>query len=167
MTDLNCDRLDQLLRDTNMRTYLEFEAAKLGTEAQLEDYAKGTLPETVLRALARDHLFIPFRDQPRWVPMQWSAVTHKHTGCLGAVEFQALGPPESSDRLMEDDALKIKALCFEASRHQWCIHSREVFRVEFRGHLATCTGCGAQTSRLSALVSVVWAVRTLSREFAL
>lgn len=183
MTDLSRDALDELLRTTNMRTWLEFEAAKLGTERQLQDYSKGKLPEGDLRRLARDHLFAPFRDMPRWVPMGWRDVTHKSIGCVGSATFEvsdAWRRVEGMANAMpfvealkhasipgDARARKIGELTIEAGRHQWCLRSGEGFSVAIRNHVATCTACGAREARLSALVSVEWASRTLSREFAL
>jgi hypothetical protein len=187
VTDLNRDELDELLRATNMRTWLEFEAARLGTPRQLEDYSKGRLGEGDLRRLARDHLFAPFRDLPRWAPMGWRDVTHKSIGCVGEVTFEVndvgdslMPSPEPRYRnssCADHDMVivcsctqrgrKIGELSIEAGRHQWLLRSGEGFSVAIRNHVATCTACGAREVRLSALVRVEWASRTLSREFAL
>lgn len=172
MTDLNRDELDELLRATNMRTWLEFEAARLGTPRQLEDYSKGRLGEGDLRRLAREHLFAPFRDLPRWTPMGWRDVTHVRAGCIGSVTFEAsnVGGAQIPDvALYRRTQLigAIGALSIEAGRHQWLLRSGEGFSVALRNHVATCTACGAREVRSSALVSVEWASRTLSREFAL
>lgn len=168
MTELSSEALEQLLRTTNMRTWLEFEAAKLGTERQLRDYSLGMLHESDLRRLARDHLFAPFRDMPRWSPMGARDVTHKSIGCVGYVEFEVTDVWLALDLAHRDSrARKIGELTIEAGRHQWLLRSGEGFSVAIRNHVATCTACGAREARKSALVSVEWASRTLSREFAL
>jgi hypothetical protein len=186
MTDLNRDELDELLRATNMRTWLEFEAARLGTPRQLEDYSKGRLGEGDLRRLAREHLFAPFRDLPRWTPMGWRDVTHVRAGCIGTVTFDVVADGDGymhgysrvpSSACANHDSVvvcsctqrgrKIGELTIEAGRHQWLLRSGEGFSVAVRNHIATCTACGAREVRLSSLVSVEWASRTLSREFAL
>src|SRR5579859_5566599 len=51
--------LDRHMHHMNLRTWLEQQAAELGTDVQRAAYARGRLSEGELRRLAREELFAP------------------------------------------------------------------------------------------------------------
>lgn len=153
--------VDLYLKHQNLRTWLEHEAVSLGTPGDRERYEAGTLAEAELRMLARQTLFAPLNDDrlDRWVPMPWSAVNHTSIGCIGRVTFQkheVTGP-----------ATLIRELAHQAERHEWLQRSGERFKIAIFQHTGTCCACGGQAAALSVHVSIAWAGRSLSREFAI
>lgn len=181
--------LDRHLHHTNLRTWLEHEAADRGTDVQRAAYARGQLSESELRRLAREALFAPLneavkaRSIARWVPMQWSAVEHEGLGCIGRVRFSQdvvspvawitprgivgaeLRPfvsPETNDSY--ERALE---LVQKASAHPWLERSHVAFQATVYRHTASCEVCIGRTDKLSLYVEVEWAGRTLTQEYAL
>jgi len=174
---------------------LEIYAILTGRPDQLERWEVGLLPQDELLALARTELFKPFDGLPRWnsrsgahnATIRWGDVRHKddcsfhkaksedwepyveRLKAQGAIRFEAT----PADELGADQwrALKeMTALANRASQHAWLTVTAaggEVFAVAPRAHTATCTMCAEEIYKASALVSVKWAGRLLSREYVL
>jgi hypothetical protein len=165
MTDT---RWNPLLRE------IETNAVKLGTADQKARWHAGVLPEDELLALARGELFKLFdvKDVPkgggilRWQMLKPDDVRHERDcRAVKAVEFTVT----SQVRLRRNEwfALnRITAIAAMASDHAW-LKGQPGFTVTTRCHLARCAACHAEIDGISALVSVSWAGRTLSREYAL
>lgn len=66
--------LETKMRSDNLRTWLELEALKEGTENQRERYAAGFLPEDELTHLARAILFKGFGEFRRWAGRDRTAI---------------------------------------------------------------------------------------------
>lgn len=153
------------LRHTNMTTWLEQEAAALGTVTQQDAYRAGRLSEAEIRQLARNALFAPFiaatelGELKRWSPMPWSAVEHKRSGCVGYVDFEkheVTGP-----------ATMLRELATLAEAHDWCRKTGARFKIVIFQRVGTCRACKGQAAFLTAHVSVAWAGRSLSLEYAI
>src|SRR5277367_1555304 len=80
------ETIDNYLRETNLKSHLEHEALKLGTDNQRERYAAGHLPQEELLALARESLFGSFKDIQRWKALGYAEVNHKGT-CRARIDI--------------------------------------------------------------------------------
>jgi len=153
----------------NLRTWLEGEVLRdHASENQRERYAAGVLPLDELANLARAVLFAPFAEAKRWSKLAAWNVRHApaHVVTQDLVTYEArIG---ALLRGPEWDALKrINAMLDRANEHPWLVRSGQRFALELRTHTATCSVCKKTCGQPSALVSVVWADRPLSREYAL
>jgi hypothetical protein len=115
--------------------------------------------------LARAEIFKPFDVFPRWEMLKPDQVRHE-LGCTGvkSVEFSTV----ERVRISRSEWIALKDITMQAKvagDHPWL--RGEPFSVTLRCHLATCTACHAETDAVSAVVSVSWAGRRLSREYAL
>lgn len=156
------------LQVDNLTTWMELEALTLGTDNQRERYHAQLLPEDELTQLARDELFKVFGDAPRWRALKKSEVQHYH--CLGAdgrhVEFETADVGELAHDEWENLKL-ITELAGMAQGHEWLSRSDGKVTVQSQSHWATCTTCEAEICRSSAKVSIAWAGRILTREYAI
>lgn len=151
-----------------------------GTENQRARYAEGLLPEDELLAIARAELFAPFNDIRPFRKMKPTECKHKSRLCHGRIEFET----RDAGELEHDDyeALKkIRELALVAERHDWIATSLKLVSADLgipdgdvrriavtpMTHWGTCVSCGQETWRSSARVSILWAGRVLSREYAL
>lgn len=156
----------------------ELEAVATGTPEQVRRYHAGLLPEDELLALARAELFAPFSLLRRWSngrDLRPGNVRHvKGCGAAAAggpfldraVTFETSAATEitAADHVQLE---AIRDLAHGASRHPWCQADKVAFQVEPRAHWGTCSSCGRETVKHTAIVSIVWAGRTLSREYSL
>ena len=145
---------------------MELDIVKLGSADQKERWHAGTLPEDELLSLARGVLFAPFNDIPRWQMLEPEEVHHtRDCRASKAVEFMVV----DRVRLTRSEWAtlnRISALTIVASDLAF-LQDVLAFEVKLRCHLARCSACHAEIDGMSALVSVSWAGRTLSREYAL
>lgn len=152
------------LRTSNLNLWLEHEALKLGTPSQNERYDAGDLSEDDLLDLARGELFRPFNQFTRWTPLKWQMVTHK-AGCAGRVE---LGHATLSDDYPSDTyGRMMEVVAMLAEYHPWCTKSGTTPNIEVRRHVAACPACKEKITNMSALITIPWAGRTLSKEYSL
>ncbi len=162
------------LAGNNLRTWLEIEALKLGTDSQRERWSHNVLPEQELLQLARAELFRGFEALERWSGRDrlhlLTRLRHSHRGepacsatsvSLSTEDVHELGP-EPWKRLKA-----IHAATLGVRNHPWIIRSLAEISVESRTHVARCAACGASSSRSSTKVSIAWAGRKLVREFVL
>jgi hypothetical protein len=177
------DPVSSLSRD-NLSTWLESEALRWGTASQRQRWDEGVLPEAELLDLAREQLFQVLERFRRWGKIRGTDVPHRPT-C--AMSFALAGSPGATEErsraaitfstisvtgLDHDEWLRSKAIiavASEASNHDWCRRQGAiaVFQTDLRTHTAKCAECDASYAAPSILVSVYWAGRTLSREYAL
>lgn len=182
--------LDTALRHDNLIVWLELEALRLGTDNQRERWAAKALPNDEIALLARVALFSPLEHFVRWQPIGLRQVPHKAPRGLamalnprpwdGVCPTKLEGGP-SLDESIEFDtrpeaelshseweiAKDIIDACGLASRHEWCRRQGVAFKIELRTHVGRCKACERSIKKPSILVSVQWAGRTLSREYAL
>lgn len=155
---------------------LEREAlAKRGTDNQRARYAAGFLPEDELLAIARAELFAPFNAFKPWHNrfLKPHAVKHRERTCRGTIAFETADADELTHDQWEVLA-QIKAAAEIAADHHWivrsCVHGGadvHKVRVDPLAHWATCEVCGAEEVRASVKVTIQWAGRLLTREYAL
>ncbi len=181
---------EALQTSDNHRAWQESRALERGTVSQRERHAAGVLPEQELLELARTELFRPFALFAKRTPMNFASIAHPRNGagiwkCLATP--RASGPVRDANELInwetkhgteltEREANTLKSINHasrEAERHPWLrppvlgIVSPEVVGVSPREHVGTCQVCSCTTYERSALVSIYWAGRTLSREYVL
>jgi hypothetical protein len=160
----------------NLIPWLEAQAVSMGDDNQRERHASGVLPEDELLHLARAELFRPFADLRRWsssgrsgVNLTASAVKHtkRCTAKDGTgVKFETCQAGE----LTHDEwrSLKtIQELAVAVDAHPWMRRAGAKVTIESQTHWATCARCEAEACRSSAKVSIQWAGRILTREYAL
>jgi hypothetical protein len=162
----------ELKRD-NLITWLESEALKHGTVNQRERWAAKLLPEDELTALARKEIFSPFESLKRWRNLSQReadlAIKHNDACQLQApVTFVSL---DDVDFLTADEwkVYKLVQACVDATMgaHSWCTDGGCEVSFKLGGHLATCTVCNKAIRFATAMVTVQWAGRTLTREYTL
>lgn len=178
----------------NLRAWQESQALMRGTQSQRERAATGTLPEQELLDLARNELFRPFSLFGKRTPMGFSDIKHPVSAggvwkCLnvprasgpvtdpaGLITWNTKNAPELDEKehgVLQ--ALNLRAQ--EVAAHPWlrqcspAAHTAarmpEVIGVSPREHVGTCTVCQNTTYERSALVTIYWAGRVLSREYVL
>ena len=150
---------------------LEHAAAKLGTENQRERYAAGMLPEDELLALARGELFKPFDGFKRWgkdTKVRAFDIRHR-SPCVLTRESDINFEVTQAGELTHDEWVVYKQIGEArdyASRHAWLAGISSVV-IEPLAHFATCPACDAESTRMSAKVTIEWAGRKLVREYVL
>ena len=179
----------------NFRAWQESQALLRGTSSQRSRWAAGSLPETELLDLARNELFRTFSFFMKRTPMGFSDIKHPTSAggiwtCLNVP--RASGPVSDPIQLItwntrlcpdltETEHALLQSLndkAREVATHPWlrqCSAAAqvagakmpEVIGVSPREHVGTCNICQRSTYERSALVSVYWAGRTLSREYVL
>lgn len=180
MTDIKNQHLpaklvvDQMRAD-NLRTWLELEALREGTENQRERYADRLLPEDELLALARTQMFASFVGLPRWATGKAREQMERNfphaSNCAGTAgpdryDFETAEATELEGN--EFAALKrVRAAVSIVQQHPWLTRSAGRVTVETVTHWVTCRHCKAEVCRSSAKVSIEWAGRVLVREYAL
>jgi len=143
------------------------------------------LPDEELLGIARTELFRPFglltkrrqmvfADIPHpvdvrgvWTCLQGTAIGGATKALADLVTWETATNP----RLTAPEyrtLLRIQEATAEIQRHPWMQGaSRETVSVEVREHRGACKKCGGMTFERSALVTVQWARRNLSREYVL
>jgi hypothetical protein len=162
------------LRADNIRTYLEHEAVKLGTEEQGKRYSQGRLPEEEILALARAALFAPFNAFERWSlshekPKMIRQVRHA-VGCVPEQrEYEHVVNSFATDltAVEEQNLAALRAGVEVAVMHPWIVNTGGSVAVSVLTHWISCTTCDGDYARTSAKVTVSWGERELVREYAL
>jgi len=163
------------LKRENLVTWLELRALELGTPNQMERWIAKLLPEDELTALARKEIFSGLDTFKRWknVSEEDADADIKHTGMCEAIDTR---PPLVFDTLPAyhmthdewDTMKKIQSIIdTTAKRHVWCADGGCTIKMKPQAHNATCARCNKGRSYATALVTVEWAGRTLTREYAL
>jgi len=162
--------VEQLHAD-NLRTMQELHAVETrGTASQLARWFGGCLPERELCDIARDELFKPFADLPLRRKMTRFDIHGVAASCplpdsvQWSVSSRPTLLPEQWERLEQ-----IRAAADTAAQHQWLRLSApaDVVQISVRSHSGVCGRCARVKVQQSALVTITWAGRTLSREYAL
>jgi hypothetical protein len=181
---------DAALSADNLRHWQESEAIQRGTTSQQERWLRGVLPESELLEVARGELFRQFGLFAKRTPMGFADIDHPRKAgiwtCLTVP--RASGPVTDASKLVtwatvhapdlrEREATTLRALN-EAARaaadHPWlqqgpqtAVLRPEVVGVSPREHRGVCQVCEHSVYERSALVSIYWAGRILSREYVL
>ena len=157
-----------------------------GTSDQRLRWITCLLPEEELLHIARAELFRPFGLLTKRRQMVFADIDHPKNAsgiwtCL-KVPICGIATSRSLSELVEwatvpnpsliegeyRTLLRIHAGTSELLRHPWMAGAgNDVVSVEVREHTATCKMCGRGTFERSALVTVQWAGRNLSREYVL
>jgi hypothetical protein len=171
------------LSDTNLRTWQEAEVVRTHcTTRQRLLWLRDSLPEVELLAIARDELFRPLAamvkrrrrsvaavEHPRGPGGIWICITAKTPVIRNVndmIQWSTTPHPDLSKP--QRDALdEIQEAASEISGHPWLWGIPSPVSVEPRLHEGACRMCQRKASDKSALVTVRWAGRTLSREYAL
>lgn len=169
--------MDKMKHD-NIRTWLEHEAIKLGTDRQREFYARGVLPEDELLQIVRAELFKVFGRFDRW------SLSHDKPKLVREIRHVVTCDPSDRDyeHFVEDDPIDTRrqmspaeeinfgALVAAAAAprvHPWLVRTGGTVKVEPVTHWFACTACEGETARSSAKVTITWGERELVREYAL
>ena len=165
--------LETRMRATNLHTWLELEALKLGRADQRERHAAGVLPEEELLALARGVLYAPLDGWTRWKNRDLHAREVRHKGSCESrhndVEYKTLGGAELP-AMDADTWNRLGELRHAVNRinvHPWLVKSHASATVEVTKHEARCVKCRAVAVRYTARVALPWAGRILVREYLL
>lgn len=169
----------------NLCAWQESEALRThGDASQRQRWLAGVLPESELLEVARRELFRSFVLLAKRRRMTFADIPHpKEAGiwtCLKMprdVRFIVRDSNDLVDWSTEPNPaltatehrtlLAIQEASQEAQRHPWLRKAREAAEVQIRGHRGVCKVCRREARDKSALVTVRWAGRTLSREYAL
>jgi len=184
-----------VLSGDNLRAWQELAALKAcGSPSQIRRWEGGTLPEDELLDMVRTTLFRPLGLFGRRTRMGFTAIDHPRTRgiatCLTVP--RASGPVKHPDELVawrtipnpaltdsEHRTLRaINEAAAEIRQHPWlqqCSPASlaagavmpELVGVAPREHEGQCKVCSRATFERSALVTVHWAGRNLSREYTL
>lgn len=187
--------LDERVHQENVRLWQEGEAVRLGTADQRARWDVGVLPDSELVALARGPLFaafaaIPTRkrmgpmaiahprgadhmptcmyvdsDLPEFSPGKEMRIAEPNTGQI-PVNWSTTPSPELT--VVEWHALAaVNAAVETTNKHPWLVVAPGGATLTTRLHKGECQRCKRQAAEAAALVTIVWAGRTLSREYAL
>lgn len=162
---------DKVSRIDHTRTWLELEALKLGTQSQRDRWRDNLLPEEEILKLARDELYKPLADIPRWTKthkLKPHDVRHMTDCALVAHTVQmSVEPAGALDENAYESLRRVRDAIKVALDHPWCQTADLGFAVLPRMHVAECLLCHAKEYRFSVLVTCKWADRILTREYAL
>ena len=174
------------MRVEERRMWQECQALSVGSSGQRERWASGYIPEAELLELARNELFGPFGLLTQRRKMVFAAIPHpkdergiwrcagQYLKTIGAsldelVEWSTTPHPDLS--AVEWVTLgRIRQAVSEVIKHPWMGRARrhtEEAGVHVREHKGICKRCGESARERSALVSIQWAGRVLSREYVL
>jgi hypothetical protein len=173
----------ELLHVDNLITWQETEAVRIGTSDQRERYIAGLLPDEELCRIARDALFVPFGDFALRKKMTVAAIGHPRRPdsqvwrCVApdmtegpslpipivwsTMPSSVLSPPEWRTLTEMNRAVN------EVNRHPWLVDAPAGATLSTRVHRGVCQRCQREAEQTAALVTIAWAGRTLSREYAL
>lgn len=155
------------------RSHQELEALKLGTYSQRQRMACGLLPESELLEIVRRELFRPFGMFPRRRKLTATSIPHPrlNTGgwrCSSSPRIIWLTTRDPSlDHDQWERLLKLEAGMDEIRNHPWLRKNADGCTLSVVEHRGICSECGQTAAQHSALVSLVWAERQLSREYLL
>lgn len=159
--------VDEMLQHDHHRLWQERQAAGVGKPNQLARYERGSLPEQELLALARNELFEPFAVPFRRRQRMTATDIHDDEPCTGEVIWSTIPNPRLTDRQWRTWR-HIEDTLADAMSHPWMyLSSREDGTAQMLEHRGSCPACMGHRAHQSALVSIVWAGRTLSREYLL
>lgn len=172
------DPLVDIGHEIDICQWQEREALALGSEAQRQLYASGELSEVDLTSLARNALFAPCAALRLRRQMPPTAIRHpvdsSATGRWTCAPDGRRLPVRWSTRqasvLTESElaALSVVEIAVaEINHNEWLIRGRQWATIQPRLHQGTCEACLQSAAETSVLISVPWAGRTLSREYAL
>jgi len=170
----------------NHRAWQEHQALRdRGTFDQRTRWCSCILPEDELLGIVRDELFRPFglltkrrqmvfADLPHpvdvrgiWECLRGTAAGRTSKSLADLVTWETAPSP----RLTAPEyrtLLRIQEATAEIQRHPWMQGtSGEAVSTEVREHRGICKKCGGMAFERSALVTIQWAGRNLSREYVL
>lgn len=169
------DLITNLHRD-NLSYWQESIAVdKHATPRQQSLWSKGALPDSELLDIARRELFqgltsfVKRRRLEVWhiphprTPLGWICADYLDAESM--VEWETREADPTTVEWMT--LLRIRQATYTLTEHPWLARSANPVTVDVREHCGTCNVCGRTVSNRSALVSVQWAGRTLSREYLL
>lgn len=156
------------LTRSNLDTWLEHQALKSATPRQRDMYGSGVLPQSELLSLARDELFAMFADVPRWRQLTYANVQHRD-GCRARVDIAGfeITPAELETEQGVNFAGLREACDALAVDHPWLVRQAVKPTLRVYGHCAVCTSCKQSVRKWSTRISIPWAGRDLTREYAL
>lgn len=156
------------VQEANLAYWQESEAIRHGTAREHQLWDQAALPDHDLTRIAREVLFAPFAPIRRRVRMGTNAVHAVTSPCTGPIGWASKPCPLTQLASWELETLgKVIEIAAQASEHPWLAPSIHNFSVEARQNVGICERCSRDASDTSALVSIQWAGRTLSREYAL
>lgn len=152
------------------------QALESGTDVHRQRWATGELSLADLLGLARGSLFAPFDGLKRWRPMTTSDIAHPIAGDGGwrcvdperPVPVKWTTSPTPVLNSTEWDALgRLETAVQQANAHPWLSPFGPAVTVATRLHRGTCQRCDRTAVGTSALVTIRFAGRDLTREYAL
>lgn len=150
---------------------------RMATPEQRERWVHGTLPVVDLLHLARTELFRVFAGFVKRQALQPWDIPHPRTGGGWAcatygedldtkVQWQTREAEPTTLEWMT--LMRIRSVATGlATTHPWLAQTESPVTVNPREHRGVCQVCGRDVSHRSALMSIQWAGRTLSREYLL
>lgn len=161
----------------NLRTWLELEVLKLGTADQRRLHMECGISEDELTGLARHELFKELHGERRWagrdrVDLVARNVSHvyKPGDDLDAVHDGYDFESAEVDVLTVAELRtlrRLEAFAEKTRRHPWVAPGGGGVTITTTSHWATCRVCLAEHCRSSAKITIEWAGRLLTREYAL
>lgn len=173
----------ELLRRDNLVTWQEMEAVRLGTEDQRERYGAGALPDEELCRIARSVLFTAFDGFLPRKKLTASAIGHPRRqdsqvwlcATPGAADHSAFPIPVTWSTMPSPvltpsewvTLTRMNRAVNDTNRHPWLVDAPISATIATRIHKGVCQRCQREAAQASALVTIAWAGRTLSREYVL
>lgn len=153
-----------------------------GSVLQLEAWQAEALPEAILCAMAREVTFAAFERRPRWANISAATadvcIVHATT-CLAnsdpTIAFKTVPLDPMRSAMSADMRATPVPMAWSLSNSQR-IELRSMLALvaaipgssaAVRSHMAACTRCGGVMSSPTVLITIEWAGRSLSREYAL
>lgn len=158
--------LTDSMRTANLNGWLEGEVIAMLTYGQHARMRRGEDMEAEILHAARAELYKAI-DAPRWKPIKWSEVKHAET-CKSSTGTVLIGPSAGVNTEMEVPTdHRVLEMAKAIENHPWLLRSDVKPEISVRSHHAECMVCKAVVTRGSILVTIPWAGRMLSREYAL
>jgi hypothetical protein len=173
----------ELLQRDNLVTWQEMEAIRLGTEDQRARYAVGALPDEELCRIARSVLFTAFDGFTLRRRLTAAAIGHpKLPGSqvwrcvtLDAADGPVFPVPVTWSTMPSpvltpsewQTLTRMNLAVNDTNHHPWLVDAPVSATIATRIHKGVCQRCQREAAQASALVTVAWAGRTLSREYVL
>jgi hypothetical protein len=162
------------LKTDNVITWLELRALEHGTDNQMERWLAKMLPEDELTALARNEIFAGFVPFTRWKNITELDADNdiRHEPDCGVafnvpgIDFRTVHATKLDHDQWETWKRLADVMKTIQTTHSWCVNADTVLSAEPRIHIATCK-CKRQALYHTALVTVAWAGRVLTREYKL
>lgn len=158
--------LIEQMKSDNLKGWLEGEAYQLLTPEQQSRSDAGQLAEPELLHVAREELFAQVIEA-RWKPLRWGDIVHAK-GCQAEETRRRPGIiPMDVKTFKSNSPHALSDALYLLRSHPWLMAQGADPRFTTVEHRISCRECSASVARSSVSISVPFAGRMLTREYAL